>query len=116
MNVELTLPEWEQKFESGYLNRGYKRYNNQRYKNEDFAYWKTFYEGEGKTYQIGILVYNFTKYRHDAGIGASFECLLLETDNRIDLSVSDKNLDINKFERMAAIFYETMKEFRVKDI
>jgi hypothetical protein len=109
-----TLQEWLDTTGQRYIDMGYRKHAG-HYKNEDFGYWKTIYDDEEKVYQIGILVYDFSKHQHipeeQKRIGVQYECLLLETDTRIDLSVSDNKIEIERFEIMARAFYETMKEY-----
>ena len=91
---------------------GYKKYK-QKYKNEDFSYWKTFKDSNQKLYQVAILFYDFRKYAdvdpHSNRIGIQYESLLIG-DSRIDLSVS-KDITISQFEEMANSFYQTFKSY-----
>jgi hypothetical protein len=85
---------------------GYRKYI-QHYKNEDFIYWKTF---EG--YQVGVSFYDFRKYvshtHPDSNrIGIQYECMFIDCDCRIDLSVS-KDMQLIDFECMAKEFYVAM--------
>lgn len=100
---------WLQDFDKEVIDLGYRKYN-QNHKSEDFSYWKTFYDGEEKIYQVGILVYDFGMYSEEYPnanrVSVQYECYLL-CDNRIDLSVS-KDISLSEFEDMAKTFYETM--------
>jgi len=91
---------------------GYKKYH-QNLQREDFSYFKTFYKGEEKIYQIGVLVYDFRKYMHfnpSANyIGIQYECMLIG-DNRIDMSVCNP-ISLATFEEMALAFYERMNKY-----
>jgi len=104
--------EWLSETETKLKELGYRRYV-QNHKNEDFCYWKTFKNGEDKTYQIGILFYDFRKYADsdpDANrIGIMYECRILD-EGRIDMSVS-KNIDLVEFENMAQTFYVAMSQY-----
>jgi hypothetical protein len=104
--------EWLSETETKLKEIGYKRYV-QKYKNEDFCYWKTFKNGEDKIYQIGILFYDFRKYaERDPNanrIAIMYECMCLG-DDRIDMSVS-KNIALVEFENMAQTFYEAMTQY-----
>lgn len=106
--VKEGLQQWIDKYEKKYLDMGYHKYI-QHYKSEDFAYWKTFREGDMKLYQTGILIYDFTKYGENR-IGTQYECMILG-DNRIDLTVCDHTIEIEGFEIMARTFYEAMKHY-----
>ena len=102
--------EWLFETEHKLKKIGYKKYV-QNHKSEDFAYWKTFKNGEDEIYQIGILFYDFRKYAdHDTvanRIGIMYECMLLG-EGRIDMSVS-KNIGLEEFENMAQMLYRTFK-------
>ena len=87
---------------------GFKKYN-QNYKQEDFSYWKVYDD----KYQIGLLVYDFTKYNQhnlNSKVSIQFECMLVDINCRCDLSVS-KNTEIDEFEQMAKSFYESMIKY-----
>lgn len=87
---------------------GFRKYN-QNHKHEDFAYWK---EYNGK-YQIGLLVYDFTKYdQHNFKneVSIQFEAMPMDINGRCDLSVS-KEIELPEFEKMAEAFYEAMIEY-----
>jgi hypothetical protein len=87
---------------------GYRKYN-QKLKHEDFAYWKTYKDNEGKElYQIGLLVYDFRRFEPKHGVSVQFECVLY-CDERIDLTVSD-DITLEKFEAMSEDFYHAMKK------
>lgn len=108
---KLNWEQWLIKLDE-YLNQaGYKKYIEQKFKNEDFVYWKKHYNSEGeKIFLTGVLVYDFRKYGHaNASIGAQYECMIL-CDERIDMSVS-KDFNLEEFERMATSFYLAMKEY-----
>ena len=107
--------EWLSETKSKLKELGYRRYV-QNHKKEDFCYWKEFKNGDEKTYQIGILFYDFRKYADNDPyahrIGIMYECMLLG-DDRIDMSVS-KDIDLLEFEKMAKTFYETMSQYYEK--
>lgn len=89
---------------------GYTYYPKQVFKNEHHRFWKSFYINGEKVFQIGILLYDYSKYDiNNKRVGIQYECLLIG-DDRLDLSVS-KNIDINKFEEIAFDFYESMKKY-----
>jgi len=90
---------------------GYKSYEEQKYKNETFAYWKTFRHKDKKVYQVALLFYDFSSLKNNwiDTISVQYECMLIN-DDRIDLSVS-KNITLAEFEKMANVFYNTMSLF-----
>lgn len=92
---------------------GYRKYV-QNHKREDFAFWKSFELDGEKIYQIGILFYDFRKYMDkDPGanrIGVQFECIPINIDCRVDLSVS-KDISLSEFEEMAKTFYTSMNKY-----
>lgn len=79
---------------------GYLKYLG-TYKNENYSYWKTIKDNDGKLYQIGILFYDlFNK------ITIQFECLLIE--NSLNMSYC-ADITIEEFEAMAERFYNNFK-------
>lgn len=100
--------EWLEKNEASLKELGYRKYR-QDIKNEDFAYWKAF---EG--YQVGIFFYDFRKYQNQFSvperIGVQFECMFIDIDERIDLSVS-KDITLEQFEIMAKTFIDSMRKY-----
>jgi hypothetical protein len=103
-----TWDKWLAKIEFLLIKKGYSRFE-QNIKHEDFAYWKKF---EG--YQVGILFYDFRKFTsqlkiHDR-IAVQFECMLIDIDDRIDLSVS-KDISLEQFELMAKSFFNAMSQY-----
>jgi hypothetical protein len=106
-NIEYkTTEEWLEKTETALKELGYSKYS-QDLKNEDFAYWKSFYKNDDKIYQVGVFFYDFRKYGHER-IGISYETIFINIDARIDLSVI-KNITISEFEQMSETFYNSMK-------
>lgn len=92
---------------------GFRKYI-QNHKREDFAYWKIY----DNKYQIGLLVYDFTKYggKHDLNnkVSIQFEAMPIDISGRCDLSVS-KEIELPEFEKMAKGFYEAMIEYCIKN-
>ena len=87
---------------------GFRKYY-QNLNREDFAYWKKYDD----KYQIGLLVYDFTKYdRHDLKnkVSIQFECMPIDIDCRCDLKVS-KDIELPEFEEMAESFYNAMEKY-----
>lgn len=107
--------EWLRETEDSLGIRGYRKYK-QNLKNEDFAYWKSFYDSEDtKIYQVGLFFYDFRKFNHidqmsNERIGIQFICMLSDSDGRIDLSVS-KDLTLDDFESMSLGFYNSMSKY-----
>lgn len=99
---------WLEKTELKLKGLGYRKYH-QNLKNEDFAYWKSFSDGDKKIYQIGLFFYDYRKYDIN-NIGVQFEFMFIDSDNRIDLSVSD-NISLEQFEEMGITFYNSMKKY-----
>jgi len=90
---------------------GYRKYN-QKYKKEDYAYWKVFKDDEGKDlYQIGLLFYDHKKYDPNGCMSIQFECLVLNTTAAMRFILSD-NISLEQFESLSSVFYNTVtKEF-----
>lgn len=113
-NPTSSWDEWLEVTEDFLKNQGYRKYV-QNYRNEGFAYWKVFKVNEEEAYQIGILFYDFRKYDNipDVAkrIGIQFECMIIDTEDRIDLTVS-KEITLEQFETMARAFYEAMCCFK----
>ena len=101
------------------LKKGYRKLNG-HYKSADYAWWKSFevtsYNDEEKEkhgYQIAFSIYDFSKYPRfegDKPIGIQNEFLLGSNNiiDRLDLSVSDREMTIEQFEKMCAKFYKTI--------
>jgi len=106
--------EWLRETEDFLGIRGYRKYK-QNLKNEDFAYWKSFYDSEdNKIYQLGLFFYDFRKFTHldqnHERIGIQFICMLNDNDGRIDLSIS-KDITLDYFESMSLDFYNSMSKY-----
>lgn len=94
---------WLLDFEKKLKSKGFGKYN-QKYKIENFAYWKTVKKDDVSLYQIGVLFYDFRQFSQDR-IGVQFECSIL-TKERINLSVS-RDITFEEFEIMASSFFDT---------
>lgn len=105
--------EWLEEVDKILKERGYKKYK-QNFKNEDYAYWKSFSINGNKAYQVGLLFYDFRKYQSNFAlpqtISIQFECMFIDVDARIDLSVS-KNMTLDEFEIMSNTFYNAMLKY-----
>jgi len=103
--------QWLKEVEVQLKLRGYRKFN-QNLHHEDFAYWKIIYDGNRELYQIGVFFYDFRKYSttdpRANKIQLEFECMLLNTNSRIELVV-EKELNIEDFEDMSKDFYDSMK-------
>jgi hypothetical protein len=107
------------KFELELVEKGYKRYN-PKYRNEDYSYWKSFgitYDEDNDEiiqYQIGLLVYDFSKYNNlpefQQPFSISYEFILGRNDkiDRVDLSISDTKLTVEEFEQVSLNFYNSV--------
>jgi hypothetical protein len=82
---------------------GYTKYN-QRLLNSSYQYFKKF-----PKYQIGLLIYDFSKFGVDNTFSIMYQCML-DKDHRIDLTVS-KNIEVKEFEEMAKTFNRAMKGY-----
>lgn len=100
------------------LLKGYTRYDNHKYRNEDFVFWKsfdiTYDEDEGKQigYQVGLLFYDTSKYDipDNEHYGVQFEFIAgdkVEFD-RVDFTISD-DITIYRFEEICVKLYEFLK-------
>jgi hypothetical protein len=97
--------------------KGYKKYRG-HYKNEDFSFWKSFEttfdeDGDKKGgYQIALLFYDYSKYLNseETNFGVQFEFVLNNNEliDRMDLSVSDSNMDFDGFENLSSEFYKSI--------
>ena len=112
INDNIDWDSWLSEYERNLKDHGYIKFN-QKHKNEDFCYWKTFKDGETKIYQIGVLFYDFRPYAYRDPmanrIGTMYQCMIL-CDARIDMDVSAE-IDLAEFERMAKTFYESMSKY-----
>jgi len=104
--------------ESYLLLKGYKKYETQKYRNEDFAFWKSFditYEEEDSKqigYQVGLLFYDTSKYDipDNTHYGIQFEFVSgdkIEFD-RADFTISD-DITIFRFEEICEKLYRFLK-------
>lgn len=103
------------------INRGYRKLRG-GYKNEDYAFWKSFGvrlhpDGEkDMDYQVAFLVYDWTKYpNHNNDIGIALEFMVGNKDDlglpdRIDVSISDNNVTVEQFEQLCENFFNFLKQ------
>jgi len=100
------------KFESRLIEKGYRRFSG-HYKKEDHGYWKSFHlykDEHGDTereYQIAILFYDFTKYDIKENVAIQFEFLLANEEyvDRMDFSITDDHMTVEKFEEICEKLY-----------
>lgn len=104
--------------------RGYRKYPSPRFRNEDYAWFKSFGESkhqEGRSnYQICFDVINFTPYAdrepyfHTEPYGIEPQILISRTINeRIDLHLSYTKVDdnnIDEIERLAESFFKWIEK------
>lgn len=111
MRAMYTWGEWLTETEKGLKYLGYSRFE-QEYKDEDFTYWKVFYSGDERIYQIGISFYDFRKHTNKLSlpnrIGVEYECMILNLDTRVCLTMGS-SLTLPDFETMSMEFYDLMK-------
>ena len=107
--------EQSEAFEEMLKERGYTKYV-QHFKKEDYLYWKSFERKErGKGgYSVGFAFYDFSKYPQcpqDEPISVSFEFMLGNNPDidRMDLTITDDRMDVEKFEDFCKNFYEFYK-------
>lgn len=100
--------EWQGQTEGLLKKIGYNRYE-QGYKQEDFAYWKTFHNNQTAIYQVGLLFYDFRKFGNNF-FGFSYECHIIEVDAGVRLEISD-SITLQQFEKIAQTFYESMSHY-----
>jgi hypothetical protein len=104
-----TWDEWLVATEDALEKRGYTKYKNHS-ERSDFSYYKTFYRGEEKIYQVGLLFYDFRKFeRADTcanRIGVDFKCYII-CDDHVCMTVN-KDMSIEEFEELARVFYFSM--------
>jgi hypothetical protein len=98
---------------------GYRRFSGSPFKKDDFSYCKSFdvtkdkHEENVIGYQIGLYVFDhskFPQYTEKECIGIQFEFMLGNDKwvDRLDLSISDDNITVEKFEAFCDKFYKTM--------
>ena len=111
--VIVPCDDWLAETETKLKKLGYGKFI-QHHKHEDFSYWKTFRVNRKKVYQVGLLFYDYRKYGDLAyNVSISFECMFINVDGRIDLSVS-KKITLFEFETMAKAFYNSMMPYFVE--
>jgi len=104
--------EESEEFELLLKERGYTKYI-QRYKNEDYLYWKGFERIErGKGgYSVGFAFYDYSKYpqfeeKEKVSISLEFMLGVNPDIDRLDLTVSDDRFSVERFEDFCKKFYE----------
>ena len=104
-----TWDEWLAAAEDALKKRGYTRYKNHS-ERSDFSYYKTFYSGDKKLYQVGLLFYDFRKFKNQDvnsdRIGVGFRSYII-CDNSVSMTFSG-DISVEEFEELARVFYFTM--------
>lgn len=102
-------------FEKWLKHRGYRKYD-QKHRNSDWQFFKTFYVGEKKAYQLAILVYDWRNYpnvpEQKKPIGVMYEfmtCNEFKVD-RADFLISDNKYTVPKFEKFCESLYTLIVE------
>lgn len=94
-----------QQIETDLIEKGYKKYH-QSHRGSTVQYWKTFFG-----YQVGVLIYDFSKYKDSAPSSILYECMFIGINDRIDLTVK-KDIDIEAFEEMSKHFYKSIEKYK----
>lgn len=111
-------------FEERLKENGYKKYNG--YNESDYTYYKSFGRGNNKydedrsNYQIGFLVYDFSKYanrdNHFKDNPYSIQPIIMVSrviDERVDLEVVSDDVnkyDIERVESLAESFFKWVEQ------
>lgn len=114
VQTKSNLEEWQQATEDRLKKIGYARYN-QQLKGSDFQYFKTIWDNDEKIYTIGVLFYDWQKYKdklanpeHAIRIGIQYECSFICDDN-VWLSISSDKCSIEKYQEICENVYHTLK-------
>ncbi len=111
-------------FEKQLIELGYKK-SYQNFKNGDFTFWKSFeiqldqYGERFGGYQIGFTFYDFSKFSQHIGdcpIHINYNFVLggsLGID-RLDVTVTDDSMSIDKFEKFCTDFYQFWGKSKLK--
>lgn len=113
MNKQIDWLKWLESKESELIKNGYVKYQ-QHHKGSDFQYWKSLFIDGVKAYQIGVLIYNWTKYPswsdENQPYSISHECMLLNIEHNLYMNYSI-DFEISTFEKMSEDFYQSMKKY-----
>lgn len=101
-------------FEQKLIKKGYKKYN-QKHRESDLQYFKTFRDNDKKAYLVCVLVYDWNKYpqliHNNLVISVMLEFMLVNEHkvSRLDLTMSDDKYSLDGFEKFSAKFYNLIK-------
>jgi hypothetical protein len=112
--MSLTKEE-AQKIETALIEKGYTRYDRQKWKNADYIFWKSFentfdeYGDKEVGYQVGFAFYDYSKYNENH-TAIAYEFLIGESSikySRIDITITDSEITIDEFEKFCEDFYQS---------
>ena len=108
MNAE-KVKQIERQLES----RGYKRYTNNLVGNEDYAYMKTTRNSDGELKYI--ISHGFYDWRDEVGVvedyGYSITIVLRNTDERVDVTLTQPKFSVAECEEIAEKLSEFFKSY-----
>jgi len=96
-------------FEAKLFALGYRKYS-QSFENADYCYWKTFDKTDNSTgYQVGFTFYDLTPFSPTGKIHVGFHFMLGNNSkiDRLDITISDQKMTVEKFEKFCEGFYQT---------
>lgn len=106
--MDLKLKECED-LEKQLTERGYKKYTVALTSSEDYAYFKSFKEGEETLYQISYRFWDWRKYPgQEDRIGVDI-VIIVSNRGRTDMIISYPELNFDEVEGIAKEFYELCK-------
>jgi hypothetical protein len=102
-------------FERDLIKKGYKK-TYRSFENSDYVFWKGFekeydeFDDEIVGYQIGLTFYDFTRYHHNSDlrpISMGYHFILGNNSkvNRMNITISDDKMTVEKFEDFCKDFY-----------
>ena len=93
--------------------RGYKRYTKNLIGNEDYAYMKTTRNSDGELKYI--ISHGFYDWRDEVGVvedyGYSITIVLGNTDDRVDVTLTQPKFSVDDCEEIAEKLYEFFKPY-----
>ena len=93
--------------------RGYKRYTNNLIGNEDYAYMKTTRNSDGELKYI--ISHGFYDWRDEVGVvedyGYSITIVLVNTDERVDVTLTQPEFSVAECEEIAEKLAEFFKPY-----
>ena len=102
--------------------RGYKRYTNNLVSNEDYAYMKTTRNADGELKYI--ISHGFYDWRDEVGVvedyGYSITIVLGNTDERIDVTLTQPKFSVEECEeiaeKLAEFFNPYFEKYKIRKI